>query len=134
MDPRTDFGARVRSLRKSKGWSQEKLAAETGLDRTYIGGVERGERRMNLAAEQLSTWVEEAQEAIIAVSEKNHPLLANVVKKNGLIDVRSTRDGCIVQFLAGTVVSQQLSSQASSTIWSRVCENSSTVHPQGRPT
>ena len=77
---------------------------------------------MSLAAEKLSSWVEEAQDAIVAVSEEKHPLLAGVIKTNGLIDVRSSRDGCIVQFLAGTVVSQQLSSQASSTIWSRVCD------------
>ena len=48
MDPRVAFGTVVRSYRKSKGWSQEKLASETGLDRTYIGGVERGERNIAL--------------------------------------------------------------------------------------
>jgi transcriptional regulator with XRE-family HTH domain len=48
MDPKTEFGARVRKLRESKGWSQEKLAAEAGLDRTYIGSVERGERNISL--------------------------------------------------------------------------------------
>lgn len=48
MDPKIAFGAKMRSIRESKGWSQEKLAAETGLDRTYIGGVERGERNIAL--------------------------------------------------------------------------------------
>ena len=38
----------VRRCRKAKNWSQEKLAAETGLDRTYIGGVERGQRNIAL--------------------------------------------------------------------------------------
>ncbi|MBF0503100.1 MAG: helix-turn-helix transcriptional regulator [Candidatus Riflebacteria bacterium] len=40
------FGSRVRELRKEKGWSQEELAARCSLDRTYIGGIERGERNL----------------------------------------------------------------------------------------
>lgn len=42
------FGARVRSLRKAAGFSQEDFALEIGLDRTYMGGVERGERNLAL--------------------------------------------------------------------------------------
>lgn len=42
------FGERVRKLRKDKGFSQEKFAAECGLDRTYFGGIERGERNVAL--------------------------------------------------------------------------------------
>ena len=42
------FGQSVRRLRKGKGWSQERLAEETQLDRTYIGGIERGERNVSL--------------------------------------------------------------------------------------
>lgn len=42
------FGNRVRELRKSQGYSQESFAAECGLDRTYLGGIERGERNVAL--------------------------------------------------------------------------------------
>ena len=43
-----DFGERLRSIRKNKGLSQETLALTCELDRTYIGGVERGERNISL--------------------------------------------------------------------------------------
>jgi transcriptional regulator with XRE-family HTH domain len=42
------FGERVRELRRQKGLSQESLALACDLDRTYIGGVERGERNISL--------------------------------------------------------------------------------------
>ena len=42
------FGQRVRQLRKDCGWSQEDLAAASGLDRSYMGGIERGERNVAL--------------------------------------------------------------------------------------
>jgi len=42
------LGKRIRELRKTKGFSQENFAYEVGLDRTYMGSVERGER--NIAA------------------------------------------------------------------------------------
>ncbi len=44
----TRFGLRVRELRKSQGYSQEAFADHCGLDRSYIGGVERGERNLSL--------------------------------------------------------------------------------------
>jgi transcriptional regulator with XRE-family HTH domain len=47
-DVKLVFGHRLRQLRTSRGMSQERLAQLVGLDRSYIGGVERGERNISL--------------------------------------------------------------------------------------
>jgi transcriptional regulator with XRE-family HTH domain len=43
-----DFGLRVREVRLEKGLSQEELAFEAGLDRTYVNSVENGKRNISL--------------------------------------------------------------------------------------
>ena len=42
------FGERVRELRLAKGLSQEDLASRANVHRTYLGGIERGERNPSL--------------------------------------------------------------------------------------
>jgi transcriptional regulator with XRE-family HTH domain len=42
------FGARLAVLRKRKKWSQERLALESGIARSYLGGVERGARNLGV--------------------------------------------------------------------------------------
>jgi transcriptional regulator with XRE-family HTH domain len=42
------FGRRVRELRKERGLSQVELAAKVGIDRSYMGFLERGERNPSL--------------------------------------------------------------------------------------
>jgi len=43
------LGLAIRQLRRASGVSQEVLAASCGLHRTYIGGIERGERNVSFA-------------------------------------------------------------------------------------
>ena len=42
------FGERLRELRKKKGFSQEGFADHAEVHRTYLGGLERGERNPTL--------------------------------------------------------------------------------------
>ena len=41
MDVRQRLAVNMKRLRKERAWSQEVLADEAGLDRTYISGIER---------------------------------------------------------------------------------------------
>ena len=42
------LGENIKHFRKMRGFSQEKLAELANLHRTYVGGVERGERNISL--------------------------------------------------------------------------------------
>lgn len=45
---RTLFGRNVRRLRTEQGLTQAVLAAQAGINRSYLGGVERGQRRIGI--------------------------------------------------------------------------------------
>jgi transcriptional regulator with XRE-family HTH domain len=45
-----ELGKRIREKRKHRGWTQEDLAAKANIDRSYIGGVERGQRNLTFTA------------------------------------------------------------------------------------
>lgn len=42
------LGSAIRSIRKDLGFSQEAFADEVGIDRSYMGGIERGEHNLAL--------------------------------------------------------------------------------------
>jgi len=46
--PNVLLARNLRGLRKQRGWSQEVMAEECGLHRTYVGAIERGERNVTL--------------------------------------------------------------------------------------
>lgn len=48
MKQRVILGSNIRRYRKLCGFSQEALAQKSGLDRTYVGGIERGERNVSI--------------------------------------------------------------------------------------
>ena len=55
MDVRKRVGRNLKKYRKLKGLSQEALALECGLHRTYVSGVERGVRNPTVVViEQLA--------------------------------------------------------------------------------
>jgi transcriptional regulator with XRE-family HTH domain len=48
----TSLGAAIRRARALKGLSQEQLAVDSGLDRSYFGGIERGEHNLTVVSLQ----------------------------------------------------------------------------------
>ena len=42
-----ELGNKIREARKAKGLSQEQLALQAEVDRSYVGGIERGERNVS---------------------------------------------------------------------------------------
>lgn len=56
MDVRKRLAGNMKRLRKERGWSQEALADEAGLDRTYISGIERVVRNPTISVvERIAT-------------------------------------------------------------------------------
>lgn len=46
--PNAILARNLRVIRRQRGWSQEVMAEECGLHRTYVGAIERGERNVTL--------------------------------------------------------------------------------------
>jgi len=47
-DPLKRFGRHLAELRRARGVSQERLALDSGLARSYLSGIERGRRNVSL--------------------------------------------------------------------------------------
>lgn len=61
------FGKAVREARKLAGLSQDDFAAQSNIHRTYIGGIERGERNPTLTAIwRIATALKSTPEALLA--------------------------------------------------------------------
>lgn len=46
---RKKIGARIQHLSQERGWSQERLAIESGLARSFVGQIERGEKAVRMS-------------------------------------------------------------------------------------
>lgn len=65
------FGKVLRAYRARLGISQEELAARCGLHRTYVGGIERGERNVSLInIERIANGLGISLEELFAEVEK----------------------------------------------------------------
>ena len=73
MNARKQLAKRVRLLRTNRGWSQEVLAELSGLNRSYIGAVERAEHNIGLDnIERISRALETSIPALLDVADKIH--------------------------------------------------------------
>jgi len=71
MDIRRQVGANVRRYRKERGWSQEELAFECEIHRTYISGVERGIRNPTIVVlEKIAKVLKVPPGALLEAGEK----------------------------------------------------------------
>jgi transcriptional regulator with XRE-family HTH domain len=70
------LGLRIRVSRKKLGWNQKQFSRLCGLDRSYFGGVERGERNLTFSSLcQICTGLK----CDIAAVTNGIPLLIDVV-------------------------------------------------------
>jgi len=87
-------GARIRSLRKSRGWSQEELASRCKLHTTYIGQVERGEKSITIKnLERIVDALEAGfSDIFLGVGSETHKLPDAVSEMITLLQSRNSAD------------------------------------------
>lgn len=96
-DVQAQFGKNVRAEREAQGLTQEALAAAAGLDRSYVGGVERGERNPSLTAmARLAEALGRPLAALFSVGDVPNPTGptggVTVFERNGQLTVRFVYD------------------------------------------
>lgn len=65
-----EIGQIIRSLREERGWSQEKLAFDAGLETSHLSRIERGERRLAIdALDSLAAALGSSPAAVCAIRE-----------------------------------------------------------------
>lgn len=70
LSPEKRLGIAIRQIRVEAGWSQEELSVQSGLHRTYIGAVERGEKNLTLRnAVRVAKALGVSASAILAIAE-----------------------------------------------------------------
>jgi transcriptional regulator with XRE-family HTH domain len=68
------LGKTIRDLRSARGYSQESFADAVGLHRTYMGGIERGERNVGVVnLSRIAEALELPLSGLIAEAEKAMP-------------------------------------------------------------
>lgn len=71
----TTIGARVRSLRENRGWSQEDLARESELQRSHISLIENNERTPGAdSLIKLATALETSTDFLLGLSSSSIPI------------------------------------------------------------
>lgn len=84
MEIRRQVGLNVQRLRRERGLSQEGLAFEAEIHRTYISGVERGVRNMTVSV---------VAKIAAALKVLPHHLLEPLPKRTGPTDQKETPQG-----------------------------------------
>jgi transcriptional regulator with XRE-family HTH domain len=74
MDIKRQVGLNVLRIRRERGWSQEALAFEAEIHRTYVSGVERGVRNPTITV---------LAELAAALKVPPHQLLERVIEERG---------------------------------------------------
>lgn len=105
-------GERLRTIRKSKNYTQEQLGEKVGLPQPYIGGIERGERNISLDTlerilEALEIFPDEFfrhySEQYFSEDEQEKEKI--IVALSELLSKRSIRDIQMIQQLTNNVLS-----------------------------